>query len=394
MSSFVDLTRPPYQVVPDDPGKASHNAAGINAAIADHSGKGAVLQLPAGEIYVDRGGGFWSIRVPPGAARVCLRGTGMFTTTLVQHGAGPLDAEWSLLVVDSCTDVQISDLGLRQGTIERPSGHDDHNSLLDVVALTQSCRNVILDQLSFGSCIGDALRVLGDAAGGCCENVRLTNFVMDTGGHSHGAGGLGLGSRSGISLRSGIRKLEIGHGFLRGARSCPLEIEPGGSGALEDLFLHHLVVDNSGGQSATAISLAGSLAAPIERMILNDVIVLDGNVSAALTRDATVSNLTIRPSRDARARGYAAPSATASGARRAAARRVESTRTAPSTRAPPRSWVGERDSEKTRAARVTAVTGSKVETMEAVVGPVWERPAKKRVMAPTVEMEAMARSQR
>jgi len=299
MSSFVDLARPPYQVVPDDPGKAMQNAVGINAAIAAHDGKGAVLQLPAGEIYVDRGGGFWSIRVPPGASRLSLRGAGMFATTLVQHGPGPRDAEWSLLVIDSCSDVQVSELCLRQGVIEHPSVHDDHNSLLDVVALSQSCRNIVLDRLAFGACIGDALRVLGDAAGGHCENVRLTNFVMDTGGHPHGDGGLGLGSRSGISLRAGIRRLEIGHGFLRGARTSPFEIAPGGAGVLEDLLVHHLVVDNSGGQSATALSLAGSLAAPIERMILSDVVVLDGNVSAALTRDATVSNLTIRTSRDA-----------------------------------------------------------------------------------------------
>jgi hypothetical protein len=299
MSSIVDLTRPPFLVVPDDPGKAMQNAAGISAAIAAHDGKGAVLVLPPGEIYVDRPGGFWSIRFPAGASRVTLRGAGMFATTLVQHGAGARDAEWSLLVVDSCTDVQISSLGLRQGAIEHPSAEDDHHSLLDVVAIAQNCRNLVLDQLFFGPCIGDALRVLGDGAGCYCQNVRLTNFIMDTGGHPYGTAGLGLGSRSGVSLRCGIRKLELGHGFIRGAKGSPFEIEPGGNGVLEDLLVHHLVVDNSGGQSATAISLTGALASPIERMVMSDVVVLDGNVSGALTRDATISNLTIRTSRDA-----------------------------------------------------------------------------------------------
>jgi hypothetical protein len=297
MSIFVDLTRPPFAVVPDDPGKATQNAAGINAAIAAHQGQGTVLQLPPGEIYVDRAGGFWSIRFPPGASRISLRGAGMFATTLIQHGAGLRDAEWNLIVIDSCSDLELADLGLRQGAIEQPDGQDDHNSLLQIVALTQSCRNLVLERLAFGACIGDALRVLGDGGGSYCENVRLTGFAMDTGGHPHGAAGLGLGSRSCISLRGGIRKLELGHGSLRGARSSPLEIEPGAAGGpLEDLLLHHLVVDNSAGQSATAISLAGALAGPIERMILSDVIVLDGNVSAALTRGATVSNLTVRTS--------------------------------------------------------------------------------------------------
>ncbi len=299
MSLHVDLTRAPYLVVPDDPGKAPQNSAGINAAIADHNGSGAVLQLPAGDIYCDRASSFWSIRFAPGVSRVSLRGAGMFATTLIQHGAGVRDTEWDLLVIDSCHDIQVSHLGLRQGAIEQPNGHDDHNSLIDVLAVTQNCRNLVFDQLSFGPCIGDAFRVLGDGAGCYCENVRLTGFIIDTGGHPHGAGGLGLGSRSGISLRSGIRSLEIGHGFLRGARGCPFEIEPGGNGILEDLLVHHLVVDNTGGQGATAISLAGALGSPIERLILSDTIVLDGNVAGALTRDSTISNLTIRTTRDA-----------------------------------------------------------------------------------------------
>lgn len=299
MALHVDLTRPPYLVVPDDPSKAQQNSAGINAAIADHDGQGAVLLLPQGDIHCDRASSFWSIRFAPGTSRVSLRGAGMFATTLIQHGAGVRDAEWDLLVLDSCHDIEVSHLGLRQGAIEHPDGHDDHNSLIDVVAVTQSCRNLVFDQIFFGPCIGDAFRVLGDGVGCHCEGVRLTNFVMDTGGHPHGAGGSGLGSRSGISLRTGIRKLEIGHGSLRGARNHLLEIEPGGTGALEDLLIHHLVLDNAGGQGATAISLAGALASPIERLILSDVIVLDGNVSGALTKDSTISNLTIRTSRDA-----------------------------------------------------------------------------------------------
>lgn len=299
MSLFVDLTRPPYLVVPDDPAKALQNAAGINAAIVDHNGQGTVLLLPQGDIYLDRASGFWSIRIPPGVGRVSLRGAGMFATTLIQQGSGVRDSEWNLLVLDSCHDIQISQLGVRQGVIDQPSGHDDHNSLIDVVAVTQNCRNLIFDQIYFGPCIGDAFRVLGEGAGCYAENVRLTGFIMDTGGHPHGAGGLGLGSRSGVSLRCGIKKLELAHGFIRGAKNSQLEIEPGGSGALEDLLIHHLVIENSGGQSATAVSLAGGLASPIERMLFNNVIVLDGAVSGGLTRDVTISNLTIRTSRDA-----------------------------------------------------------------------------------------------
>jgi hypothetical protein len=307
MSSFVDLTRPPFAVVPDDPGKAAQNAAGINAAIAAHDGTGAVLLLPPGEIYCDRAGGFWSIRFAPGASRVSLRGAGMFATTLVQHGAGARYVGWSLLVIDSCSEIEVAELGLRQGATEsaidgaiaRPAAEDDRHALIAVAATAQSCKNVVLDRLAFGPCTGDGLRVLGDGAGCYCEAVRLTNFMMDTGGHPHGAGGPGLGSRSCVSLRGGIKKLELGHGFLRGAKGAPFEIEPSGSGALEDLLVHHLVVDNAAGRGPTAMSIAGSVAAPIERMIVSDVIALDGNVVVALTRDATIASLTIRTSRDA-----------------------------------------------------------------------------------------------
>jgi hypothetical protein len=299
MSPSVDLTQPPYSVVPDDPSKAVQNSAGINAAIAEHNGTGAVLTLPPGDIFCDRASSFWSIRFPPGLSRVCLRGAGMFATTLVQHGTGVRDGEWDLIVFDSCHDIQVTQLGLRQGTIDHPGGQDDHNSLINIVAVTQSCRNLVFDQLYFGACIGDAFRVLGDGVGCYCENVRLTNFVMDTGGHPYGAGGLGLGSHSGVSLRCGIRKIEVGHGFVRGARSVPFEVEPGGHGLLEDLLIHHLVVDNAGGQGATALNLTGSLTSPIDRLIVSDVIALDGNITGALTRDATLSNVTVRTSRDA-----------------------------------------------------------------------------------------------
>ncbi len=145
----------------------------------------------------------------------------MFATTLVQHGPGLRDAEWSLLVIDSCSDVQISELACGRASSSTPASTTITTRSSTSSALSQSCRNIVLDRLAFGACIGDALRVLGDAAGGHCENVRLTNFVMDTGGHPTATAAFGLGSRSGVSLRAGIRKLEIGHGFLRGARSSP-----------------------------------------------------------------------------------------------------------------------------------------------------------------------------
>ena len=64
-----------------------------------------------------------------------------------------------------------------------------------------------------------------------------------------------------------------------------------------------------------------------------------------------------------------------------------------STSAPPASWIGARRSARTPAASTTVTTGSKVERIDALVGPTALSPAKKSVIAPTVETMAMQASQ-
>jgi hypothetical protein len=297
MPFFVDLTKEPYLVVANDNTKATQNTAGINAAIADHDGTGAVLLLPYGDIYCERDKpdtSIWSIHFAPGVSRVTLRGMGMFATTLIQEGVGRLNAEWDLLVIDGCENIEISHLGTRQGNIQNPDFPGDHNALINLFATTQNCKNLVFDHLHFGPCIGDAFRLVGNGAGGPhCENVRLTNFIMETEGHPRGAGDLRRGSRSGVSFQRGFKKVEIGQGFIRGAKNSPFEMEPSGSGINEDLFVHDLVIDNSLGQTPVALTFAGTVEQPLKRLVMNDVIVLEGTVAGAHTEDATISNLTV-----------------------------------------------------------------------------------------------------
>src|SRR5947209_4381733 len=294
MPFFVDLTNEPYRVVANDNTKATQNTAGINAAITDFAGHSAVLLLPYGDIYCERDKSFWSIRFAPGVSRVTLRGMGMFATTLIQEGVGVPNAEWDLLVIDGCEDIEISHLGTRQGNIQNPDFPGDHNALINLFATTQNCKNLVFDHLYFGPCIGDAFRLVGNGAGGPhCENVRLTNFIMETEGHPRGAGGLGRGSRSGISFQRGFKKIEIGQGFIRGAKNSPFEMEPTGSGINEDVVVHDLVIDNSLGQTRLALTIAGSVEHPLKRLVMNNVIVLEGNVEGAHTEDATISNLSV-----------------------------------------------------------------------------------------------------
>src|SRR5262249_12607930 len=161
-----------YSVVPNDPTKAAQNTAGINAAIAAYDGTGALLLLPYGDIYCERDTSYWSIRFAPGVSRLTLRGMGMFATTLVQEGVGVAGAEWDLIVIDGCNDIEVSQLGLRQGDIENPDYPGDHNALLNIFATTQNCKNLHFDHLYFGPCIGDAFRMVGDGTiGYFIENV-------------------------------------------------------------------------------------------------------------------------------------------------------------------------------------------------------------------------------
>jgi hypothetical protein len=300
MPLFVDLTLAPYLVVANKSTEPirKQNTEGINTAIKDYNGLSAVLLLPYGDIYCERdtpkpNKTTWSIHFD-GVSRVSLRGMGMFATTLIQEGVGVLNAEWDLFVIDGCTDIEISNLGMRQGNIQNPDFPGDHNSLINIVATSQNCRNLVFDHLHFGSCIGDAFRLVGSGtAASICENVRLTHFVMETEGHPRGAGGLGRGSRSGVSLQRGFKKVEIGHGFIRGAKNSPFEMEPTGAGINEDLLVHDLIIDNSLGQTQNALTFAGTVDYPLKRLVADDVIVLEGNVMGYHTEDATVSNLTV-----------------------------------------------------------------------------------------------------
>ncbi|MGN6106844.1 MAG: hypothetical protein ACTHU0_17175, partial [Kofleriaceae bacterium] len=294
MSFFVDLTLAPYAVVPDDPTKGAQNTAGINAAIAAYNGMNAVLMLPPGDIYCERATSYWSLRMFE-VSRLTLRGMGMFATTLVQQGTGVADAEWDLLVIDGSEDIEVSHLGLRQGTITNPDFPGDHHALINLFSNTRMCRNLVFQNLYFGPCIGDAFRVVGTAdPEKMIENVRLTQFLMETGGHAQGAGGLQQGSRSGVSLQRGFRSVEIGNGFIQGAKNSPFEMEPTGAGINDDLLVHDLIVDNSGGRTRLAFTVAGTLENPLTGFALDNVTVLEGAVQCAHTVGMLCINLQIR----------------------------------------------------------------------------------------------------
>lgn len=299
---YVDLRLAPYGVT-TGAAAATANMNAIKSAIATYNGTGAVLQLPAGDVYVERdtaGQGIQSIRFAPGTSKLTLKGQGMFATRLIMQGVGVSNAEWNLIVVDSSTDITISDMTVLHGTIDNPDFPGDHHALIQVVAATADCRNVVVERVYFSDCIGDAYRVLGDGTIGYkCENLKLLNFVMDTRDHPLGASGLGAGSRSGVSFQRGVKNVEIGHGYIRGAKNSPFEMEPSGVGIQDNILIHDLVVDNSQGSTRLAFTVAGTITDPMKNLVISNVVVVNGSAQIVHTAQKAVTNFTIHVKSDA-----------------------------------------------------------------------------------------------
>lgn len=297
----VDLREPPYNVVANDSSKATptQNVTGINAAITAYSGTGAILQLPVGEIYVERADSYWSVRFYQ-VSNVTLRGMGMFATTLIQQGVGVANSEWDAIVIDHSDRITVCDLGVKQGTITNPDFPGDHHALINTFASTGHTTNVVCERIWFGPCIGDAFRLVGNGdIGYHVEKLKLLDFVMETYGHPWGAGGLGVGSRSGVSFQRGLKNVEIGHGFIKGAKNSPFEMEPSGVGIQDNVLIHDLVVDNPEGSTRLAFTVAGSVTNPISRLVVNNVIVLEGAVQCAHTVGMICDNVQVYTSSSA-----------------------------------------------------------------------------------------------
>lgn len=299
---YIDLRIGAYAVTVNDASAAAANTAAINAAITAFSGTGATLALPTGTVYLEQanpGSGAaqraWSIRFGLGVSRLALVGQGPHTTRLIQAGAGNAGS-WDCISIDGATRIAIADLSVEQGTITSPSP-GDQNHLIGVYAgQNANTSDITISDVYFGPCIGDGLRVVGDGAGvgqEYVERLRLVNFTMRTGGHPQGANGLGLGSRSGVSLQRGWRDLEIGNGFIHGAKNSPFEMEPTGTNICHNLIAHDLIIDNQGGQTYLGMTVAGGATSPLRRCTFANLTVLQGGVLMANTYETSVTNVTV-----------------------------------------------------------------------------------------------------
>src|SRR5215467_746392 len=157
----VDLTSPPFNVVPGDPSKGAANTAGINNAINACSGTKARLILPAGDIYVDQANTTdnWSIRFYE-VSDLALVGHGMFSTRIIVQGEGD-GGDWHGIMVDGSSRIELAYFGIQMGVVVHPDP-GDQNHLISVFCTTGVTRDIVGHHLFFGQAVGDGLRILGD----------------------------------------------------------------------------------------------------------------------------------------------------------------------------------------------------------------------------------------
>jgi hypothetical protein len=297
-----------YGVVPDDPGEASSNREAIQRAIDQHAGSGAHLVLPAGAIYLDRGRYYTSLRFAgPRTTDLVLRGDPDRVSELVLAGDATGGLWLGIEIVDGARRITLRDFRIYQGTIDNPSPtQQDH--LIQVNAQKAVTGDVEIDNLHFGPCIGDALRIAGSAPY-YVENVRAHDFAMQVGGQPQAPS---RGARSGVSLQRGFRNVEISDFYIGGVKNSPIDMEPTTAAVMDRLSIHDGVVDNTLGQTAHAISIGGyedgaRKVTPLTNSALRDLVVLEGQVNIINTESLALDRVRIYASGRGPMAGFADP---------------------------------------------------------------------------------------
>ena len=294
-------------VVAGDPSKATSNRLAIQRAIDEHAGGGVHLVLPPGAIYLDRGPRYTSLRFAgPRTTDLVLRGDPDRTTELVLQGDATGGLWLGIEIVDGARRIGLRDFRIYQGTIDDPSP-TQQNHLIQVNAQQAVTGDVELDNIHFGPCIGDALRILGSAPY-YVENVRAHDFTMQVGGQPQAP----RGARSGVSLQRGFRNVEISNFYIGGVKNSPIDMEPTAAAVMDRLHIHDGVVDNTLGQTAHAISIGGYEDAsrkvtPLTNSTLRNVSVLEGQINIIDTEALTLHDVTIYASGRGPMAGFADP---------------------------------------------------------------------------------------
>lgn len=275
--------------------QATLNTTGINQAIADFSGTGADLRLPAGDVSVEEFNTNRCIGFGTGVSKLRLSGAGPRATTLVQFTVGDL-GEQDLIVIDGASDIEICNLGLRQDKITNPDpGQQNHLLCVYNTLLGGVTSNIRLHDLHFGKCIGDALRFIAVDSGDRVAKIIVDRFTMILNGTVTSTPGNGrTGARSGVAIQRCVQDAQFSNFYIKGAQNSPWDSEPTGSGASERISVRNFIIDNTAGATANAMSLGGSSTCIEDGGRIANGYVLGGVVTLlGVTTNFRVDNLTV-----------------------------------------------------------------------------------------------------
>jgi len=283
-----------YGVVAGDPARATANRLAIQRAIDQHAGGNVHLVLPPGEIFLDRGPRYTSLRFAgPRTTDLVLRGDPDRPSSLVLQGDATGGLWLGIEIVDGARRITLRDFRIYQGEIANPSPtQQDH--LIQVNAQRAITGDVEIDNIHFGPCIGDALRIAGSAPY-YVERVRAHDFTMQVDGQPQAPAG---GARSGVSLQRGFSDIEISDFYIGGVKNSPIDMEPTTAAVMDRLRIHDGVVDNRLGLTAHAISIGGyedgaRRVTPLTNSSLRNVSVLEGQVNIINTESLALERVTI-----------------------------------------------------------------------------------------------------
>lgn len=281
-----------YGVVAGDPARAVANRLAIQRAIDERSGSGAVLELPPGAIYLDRGPGYVSLRFA-GASDLVLAGHGSGASRIVLEGDAGGGYWVGIEIGDGSRRIGLSGFSIEHGRVDDPSP-TQQNHLIQLNAQRQITSDLELSHLRFGPCIGDALRIAGTSPS-YVARVKIHDFAMHTGGHPAAPR---RGSRSGISMQRGFRDIEIRDFYIHGPKNSPIDLEPTAAAPMDALHIHDGVIDNSAGATIHAVSLGGwqdgeRNVTPLRDSRLSDVRVIEGQITIINTDALELSDVTV-----------------------------------------------------------------------------------------------------
>jgi hypothetical protein len=307
--NFVDLRSYGLVTDIDDGAIAAANGKAISKAFLDRPAN-AVFVLPMGKTYVNRD--LAGVGIHRSAALkmtaltdVVLTGWGPGATQLIMTGS-QANGLSQVIQIYECTRVTIRDMTIAHGpNLSDVNTAELQNHHIEIDASSSDCTDVEIENVNFGPCIGDAVRVVGSAINSVV-NGRVHHVTMRTGGHPLSPN---RGSRSGISFQKGLKNFELANFFIHGAKNSPIDCEPKNViSTLTGLNIHDGVVDNSGGSTPAAISFGGfSTSNPLTNSRITNVNVIEGQIQVIHTDNCCLDNVTIYASGQAGMAGVPSP---------------------------------------------------------------------------------------